>query len=350
MPNGGRISFGSPAGSPTRGGCESAKGLPRRWIGLQNRQGGVARRLVGSIPAPPRCTVLPAMQLVSPRRGCWQECNAPRTAQRTADFPSIARLRSHERSSPVSSVRPIRPAATTVRNDHEPRDPLAFLGSSSAVRTASSGTTQHRVMSPRRRFRSRSALAVTVVACAFAVVAAGTLIRSHDSGAPAAEVPSWQQALRQIGHRYAACLRQHGHPQIADPTLTSDGRLSFGAQDDAVSAASRALRGDDLSPASSWRSRTRLRSRRPRPSCAERCSSLSASASTECPTGRTRTRTGRSRSTSGSAAPARARSRCAGAVPAPQSRQRDPGQPFDAGARRPSGASTAAARAHGAAP
>jgi hypothetical protein len=99
-------------------------------------------------------------------------------------------------------------------------------------------------MRPRRRFRSRSALAVTVVACAFAVVAAGTLVHSHDSGAPAAEMPSWQQTLRHIGHRYAECLRQHGHPQIADPTLASDGRLSFGAQDDAVSAASRALRGN----------------------------------------------------------------------------------------------------------
>ena len=87
-------------------------------------------------------------------------------------------------------------------------------------------------------------LAVTVVACACAAIAAGAVVRSHDSGGPAATTPSWQENLRQIGHRYAECLRAHGHPQIADPTLRSDGRLSFGAQDDAVSAASRALRGD----------------------------------------------------------------------------------------------------------
>jgi hypothetical protein len=101
-------------------------------------------------------------------------------------------------------------------------------------------------MSLRRRFRSKSALAVTVVACACLIVAVGAVVRSSgsDGGAsPAANARPWEQSMRLIGHEFAECLRRHGHPQIADPSIRSDGRITFGAQDDAVDAASRALRG-----------------------------------------------------------------------------------------------------------
>jgi hypothetical protein len=101
-------------------------------------------------------------------------------------------------------------------------------------------------MRPLRRLRSKPALAVTVVACACLIVAAGAVVRSRASDghpSPNASPGSALQNLRLIGHRYAACLRHHGHPQIADPTVRSDGRITFGEQDDAVDAASRALTG-----------------------------------------------------------------------------------------------------------
>jgi hypothetical protein len=101
-------------------------------------------------------------------------------------------------------------------------------------------------VSRQRRFRSKSALGVAVVACACLILAVGAVVRSHGSGgsaSPAASARPWEQNLRSIGRRYAECLRKHGHPQIADPSVTSDGRVSFGAQEEAVNAASRALRG-----------------------------------------------------------------------------------------------------------
>ena len=147
----------------------------------------------------------------------------------------------------VLNVRPRSPWVLQVRTRNvssrgrRVRFPRFFIGCSHEVKWRGAASLG---MSALRRFRSRPLLAVTVVACACAAVAAGAVVRSHDSGGPAATTPSWQENLRQIGHRYAECLRTHGHPQIADPTLRSNGRLSFGAQDDTVSAASRALRGD----------------------------------------------------------------------------------------------------------
>jgi hypothetical protein len=105
------------------------------------------------------------------------------------------------------------------------------------------------VMRRTKRFRSKRALVVAVVACACAIAAVGAAVRTHGSSgggassSPAANAASWQQSIAQIGRRYAQCLREHGHPQIADPSITTDGRLSFGAQEEAVDAASRALRG-----------------------------------------------------------------------------------------------------------
>jgi hypothetical protein len=98
-------------------------------------------------------------------------------------------------------------------------------------------------MRPKSWIRCRPVLAVTVIACACAIAVLGAVVRSRGDVTPTAAAASWEQEMRQIGVRYAACLRDHGHPQIADPTLRSDGRLTFGAQEDAVDAASRALRG-----------------------------------------------------------------------------------------------------------
>jgi hypothetical protein len=89
-------------------------------------------------------------------------------------------------------------------------------------------------------------LAVTVVTCVCVMLAVGAVVRSNGSSghaSPGGNALPWEQNLRLIGQQYAECLRNHGHPQIADPSVTSDGRLSFGTQEDAVSAASRALRG-----------------------------------------------------------------------------------------------------------
>jgi hypothetical protein len=105
-------------------------------------------------------------------------------------------------------------------------------------------------MRPPRRFRSKRALAATAVACMSLIVAVAVLAHARGSGGhepPAATAGSALQNLRLIGHRYAECLRKHGHPQIADPTVASDGRISFGAQDEAVNAASRALSGSTCS-------------------------------------------------------------------------------------------------------
>jgi hypothetical protein len=101
-------------------------------------------------------------------------------------------------------------------------------------------------MSPQRRLGSKSVLARTVVACACLAIAVGVVVHARGSSGhplPAASAGSEAQSLRLIGHRYAECLRRHGHPQIADPSIASDGRIDFGAQDDAVTQASRALPG-----------------------------------------------------------------------------------------------------------
>jgi hypothetical protein len=97
-------------------------------------------------------------------------------------------------------------------------------------------------MTSKRRCTSISALAGIVVVCGCLILAAYE-VRSRGGAVPSTAAPSWEQSVRLIGNRFAACLRGHGHPQIADPMIRSDGRLTFGAQDDAVDAASRALRG-----------------------------------------------------------------------------------------------------------
>jgi hypothetical protein len=105
-------------------------------------------------------------------------------------------------------------------------------------------------MNPLRRFRSKPALAAMAVACASLIVVVAAVAHSRGSRGhepPAGNAGSALQNLQLIGHRYAECLRKHGHPQIADPTVASDGRISFGAQDEAVDAASRALSGSTCS-------------------------------------------------------------------------------------------------------
>jgi hypothetical protein len=99
-------------------------------------------------------------------------------------------------------------------------------------------------MSLRRRFRGKSAVATAVVACTCAILVVGVVVRSHgwSDAQPTAGAPPGERDPRLMGHRFAECLRRHGHPEIADPALTPDG-LNFGTQSVAVKEATRALRG-----------------------------------------------------------------------------------------------------------
>jgi hypothetical protein len=66
------------------------------------------------------------------------------------------------------------------------------------------------------------------------------VVHSRGSGAPDPTGTSRQTADQnraRLGHELAQCLRSHGSPQIADPTLTGHGELSWGAQQVLVRAA-----------------------------------------------------------------------------------------------------------------
>jgi hypothetical protein len=99
-------------------------------------------------------------------------------------------------------------------------------------------------MSPQRRLRGTPAFAVTVVACVCLIVAVGAVLRSSgagrdDPGAPTAH--SGEQNLPRLWHEFAQCLRRHGHPEFADPTVASDGRVTFPSRSGDIKAAIRTL-------------------------------------------------------------------------------------------------------------
>jgi hypothetical protein len=91
-------------------------------------------------------------------------------------------------------------------------------------------------MSVRRRFRRKFALAVTIVACSCLLVAVAAVVRSSGSSGsseadpPAPRVQTGEQSVALLWHELAQCLRRHGHPEIADPTVSSDGRVNFASK------------------------------------------------------------------------------------------------------------------------
>jgi hypothetical protein len=99
-------------------------------------------------------------------------------------------------------------------------------------------------MSPQRRLGTRSALAVTVVACACLMVAAGAAVRSCGAdrdGSAAPRARAGEQNLALLWHEFAQCLRRHGHPEFADPMVASDGRVTFARQSRDIKKAIRTL-------------------------------------------------------------------------------------------------------------
>ena len=130
------------------------------------------------------------------------------------------------------------------RRGPRPSTHKAFLGSSSAVRTRSSRAAHHRAMSPKSRFLNKPALAVTVVACGCVIIAGPWIVARPTGMRPGrggavvgAEPGADREPLRRVPARSTVTRRSR------IPPIRSDGRMSFGAQEDAVDAASRALRG-----------------------------------------------------------------------------------------------------------
>jgi hypothetical protein len=78
-------------------------------------------------------------------------------------------------------------------------------------------------------------VAAAIAVCAIGVVA--IVVRSSGSNAPDAPAAPAQaqgqgraQNIQLLWHDFARCLRAHGYPQIADPSVLPNGDLSFGTQ------------------------------------------------------------------------------------------------------------------------
>jgi hypothetical protein len=127
-------SLGVPSGVPRRRDLFLGNAFGRTHAGLQNRQGGVARRLVGSIPAPPRCPILRLLFGRFPARtwrisdGCLIRCRWLKTALRAREPPGKRRacspglLRTRPARSPATPP-PRRPRTRAARAGL--RDPTA---------------------------------------------------------------------------------------------------------------------------------------------------------------------------------------------------------------------------------
>jgi hypothetical protein len=88
-------------------------------------------------------------------------------------------------------------------------------------------------MSPSRRIRRKTILAVTAALTVGVILAVTAVVHTRGSSANDAVGTQGQTAgenLTRLGHNLAQCLRTHGSPQIADPVPNGHGDLSWGSQ------------------------------------------------------------------------------------------------------------------------